>query len=249
MLFWSKNTRLSIYFLSENALTIEFGNEINDDLQQKIRNFNQFLLDHPFPGFSTTVPAYASLSVFFDPLQVISAAELPGLSCFEKVSNYLNNLNDKIKRTSAAPAEIVTIPVCYGGSMGPDLEGLAALHHLTEDDVIQLHSKAVYQVYMIGFVPGFAYLGGLNKLLATPRKLTPSPLVPAGSVGIAGEQTGIYPLETPGGWQIIGRTPLKLFDAAWPKPSLLTAGDRVVFKPIDLEEYNRLKNNHAHPNH
>lgn len=248
MQFWSRSPRLSIYFLSENALTIEFGSSINDDLLQRIRNFNQTLFSHPFPGFTTTVPAYASLSIFFDPIQVSSATGLPGLSCFEKVSNYLNALNDQVKKTAGSSAAIITIPVCYGDSMGPDLESLAALHGLSEEEVIQLHSKAIYQVYMIGFVPGFAYLGGLNKLLSTPRKLTPRRAVPAGAVGIAGEQTGIYPLETPGGWQIIGRTPTKLFDVNRPKPSLLTAGDRVMFKPVNLEEYHQIINNHAHPN-
>jgi inhibitor of KinA len=186
------------------------------------------------------VPAYTTLSIFFDPVKVIQLQELPGKDCFEKVSGYLLSLEKKLKNTPAVQRDVITIPVCYGGDLGPDINEVAALHNLTADEVISLHSSAEYKVYMIGFVPGFAYLGGLNDLLATPRKATPRSAVPAGAVGIAGKQTGVYPLKTPGGWQIIGQTPVKVFDANRPQPSFLKAGDRVVFKPIDMPGFNLL---------
>ena len=234
------NYQLKIYSLSEQAVTIEFGQAISEDLLQLITNFHRLISQNPFPGFCTAVPAYTTLSVFFDPVRVFQTRELPGEDCFEKVSGYLIGLQKKLKKTPVAQTDAVAIPVCYGGTFGPDLDVIAGLHNLAIDEVIRLHSSAEYKVYMIGFVPGFAYLGGLTGLLTTPRKATPRSAVPAGAVGIAGKQTGVYPLETPGGWQIIGQTPVKMFDASRRQPSLLKAGDRVVFKPIDISEFNRL---------
>jgi inhibitor of KinA len=234
------NHQLKIYSLGEQAVTIEFGQAISEDILQLITNFHQLIGQNPFPGFYTAVPAYTTLSVFFDPVKVIQSGELPGIDCFEKVSGYILRLKATLKNTLASQNDIITIPVCYGGVLGPDINEVASVHNLTVDEVIRLHSSAEYKVYMIGFVPGFAYMGGLNELLATPRKATPRSAVPAGAVGIAGKQTGVYPLKTPGGWQIIGQTPVKMFDAAHSQPSLLKAGDRVVFKPIDMTEFNLL---------
>lgn len=194
---------------------------------------------HPFPGLLTTVPAYSTLSVFYDALQVMQAPELHGRDCFEKVQNYLLGLKEQAADESTSAVIPITIPVCYGGSFGPDVEELAALHNLSVQRVIDIHTAATYTVYMIGFVPGFAYMGGMDEQLATPRKQTPRQAIPAGSVGIAGKQTGIYPLETPGGWQIIGRTPLKLFDANRKQPALLKAGDMVKFKPVTPLEFDQ----------
>ncbi len=232
--------QLKIYSLSEQAVTIEFGQAISEDLLQLITNFNHLINQSPFPGFYAAIPAYTTLSVFFDPVKLIQSQELPGKDCFEKVSGYLLSLKEKLKNTAGAQNDVVTIPVCYGGTFGPDMNEVASLHNLTVSEVIQLHSSAEYKVYMIGFVPGFAYLGGLTDVLATPRKAAPRSAVPAGAVGIAGRQTGVYPLQTPGGWQIIGQTPVKLFDAARSQPSFLKAGDRVVFKSIDMDEFNLL---------
>ncbi len=232
--------QLKIYSLSEQGVSIEFGQAISEDLLQLITNFHRLIGQNPFPGFYTAVPAYTTLSVFFDPVRVIQSQALPGENCFEKVSGYLLSLKEKLKNTAGAQSDIVSIPVCYGGDFGLDINEVAALHNLTVDEVISLHSSAEYKVYMIGFVPGFAYLGGLIDLLESPRKATPRSAVPACAVGIAGKQTGVYPLKTPGGWQIIGQTPVKMFDAARSQPSLLKAGDRVVFKPIDISEFNRL---------
>ena len=227
---------LSIYPVSECAVTIEFGNVIDESLMARISRFNQALLQKPFPGMHDTVPAYSTLTVFFDPVQVIRQNNLNGKSCFEKVSAYLKSLNDDADSRPVSETEIISIPVCYGNEFGPDLQYVASYHHLTIDEVTGLHADAAYKVYMIGFVPGFAYMGGLSDLLETPRKDTPRK-VPAGAVGIAGKQTGIYPLESPGGWQIIGQTPVKLFDANRQPPALLKAGDRVKFEPVSLKEF------------
>lgn len=229
-------TGFDIYALSELAVTIVFGNEIADSTSARVNNLYQLLQQHPFPGFVSAVPAYVTLTVFYDPILLLRSA-LPGDDPFDKVRSFLNSIKDQTSGHVKSGSRKVTIPVCYGGHYGPDLGELAALHQLSVQEVIDLHSQAEYLVYMIGFVPGFAYLGGMNKQLETPRRATPRKAIPAGSVGIAGMQTGVYPLETPGGWQIIGRTPLRLFDAQRTEPALLQAGDRVVFQPVTKQEY------------
>ncbi len=227
----------TIYYLSEQAITVELGQEIGQEILKRLRQLDNLIHQNPFPGFRTTVPAYTTLSVFFNPIQTGKNLNFPGRNCFEKVSAYIRQLKNEHGNHEISTVKTVTIPVCYGGNFGPDLEEVAKLSNLTVKEVISLHSSAVYEVYMIGFVPGFAYLGGMPELLSTPRKLTPRKAVPVGSVGIAGKQTGIYPLETPGGWQIIGRTPFQLFDARRSSPALLKTGDFVAFKPITHQEY------------
>jgi inhibitor of KinA len=166
-------------------------------------------------------------------------SSLPGKNSCHKVCTYLQELNEQYRPSSiAVEGEIISIPVCYGGALGPDIEYVAEYHRLTVDEVIAVHSSAVYKVHMIGFIPGFAYMGGLNSRLETPRKPVVAK-VPAGAVGIAGKQTGIYPLETPGGWQIIGQTPLKLFDARQDPPALLKASDRVKLEQIIFSDFER----------
>jgi inhibitor of KinA len=226
----------TIYSLSERAITLQFGQHISEEIWQQVNHFNALINQQSFPGFISSVPAYTTLTLFYDAV-VVSRSNLPGIDCFEKISGWLNELKEVLTDDKLAESDIVTIPVYYGGGYGPDLDELARLHQLTTHEVINLHSKAVYKVYMIGFVPGFAYLGGMDAALATPRKAIPRKAVPAGSVGIAGEQTGIYPLQTPGGWQIIGRTPLALFDASRLQPSLLKAGDRIIFEPADSKYF------------
>jgi inhibitor of KinA len=135
------------------------------------------------------------------------------------------------------PPRIVEIPVCYGGAFGPDLDDVAERHGLGSDDVVAIHTSGEYLVYMVGFMPGFAYLGGLDERIATPRRRSPRTAVPAGTVGIGGQQTGVYPLVSPGGWNLIGRTPLRIFDPARDEPTLLATGDRVRFRAIPLDEY------------
>lgn len=227
---------LTVYSLSENALILQFGISISADILSQVTKVNQLVQEKPFPGFITTVPAYSTLTVYYDLLQVFKS-NLDGLLGFQKVSNYLLSLAVPDHQSTETAKSPIIIPVCYGGDHGPDLDEVATMHNLSADAVINLHSAATYTVYMIGFVPGFAYLGGMDKTLASPRKATPRAAVPAGSVGIAGEQTGVYPLQTPGGWQIIGRTPLSMFDGTRDQPSLLQAGDSVKFEPITETEF------------
>lgn len=233
------NQEFKIYALSEQAVTLSFGNEICESIASKISNFNKLLSRKPFQGFIITVPAYSTLTVYYDLLSVFYS-ELPGKSSFEKVSDYLKGLKNETENSPDSTPDRITIPVYYGGSSGPDLEEVSRLTNLHVEEIIKMHSTTVYKVYMIGFVPGFAYLGGMNEQLATSRKLMPRAAVPEGSIGIAGKQTGIYPLETPGGWQIIGQTPKKMFDANRLQPSLLKAGDEVKFQSINLHNFNEL---------
>ncbi|TDO20205.1 5-oxoprolinase subunit PxpB [Pedobacter duraquae] len=233
------NLFIDIYALNEGAVTVVFGEEINLILAGKIRRFNETISRYPFPGMITTVAAYTSLTVFYDPVTLFGAG-LPGLSNFDKITHYLKNLAIETNLDEVMPTKIV-VPVCYGGTMGPDLDLVATAKKLTSAEIIEFHSSATYYVHMIGFVPGFAYLGGMNPELNMPRKTQPRAIVKAGSVGIAGAQTGIYSLDTPGGWQIIGRTPLRMFDAERQQPSLLQSGYEVVFKPVTMKEFEYLK--------
>jgi inhibitor of KinA len=231
------DTPMKIYGLSEKSVTIGFGTAIDNDLLGLITDFNQLLSQNPFSGLITTVPAYTTLTVFFDPLSVM-LSDLPGQVCFEKVSAHLNKIAQiKREKSSKIPDKLI-IPVCYGGDFGQDLLTVARTNKLSETEVIDIHTAGQYTVFMIGFVPGFAYMGGMDPRLSTPRKEVPNAKIPTGSVGIAGNQTGIYPMETPGGWQIIGRTPLKMFDVNRLQPSLLKGGDMVTFEAIGIEEFN-----------
>ncbi|WP_293305637.1 5-oxoprolinase subunit PxpB [Pedobacter sp. UBA5917] len=235
--YFSADYPVKFYGLSEQSLTIEFGTVINKDLLDLITGFNQHLLQNPFPGFITTVPAYSTLTVFYDPLSV-SVFDLVGETCYDKVCSYLKKLGQTKRKQSVAATDKIIIPVCYGGAYGLDIATVAQTNGITENEVIEKHASGLYTVFMIGFVPGFAYMGGMDAKLTTSRKTIPDAKIPAGAVGIAGSQTGIYPMETPGGWQIIGRTPLKMFDVNRSQPSLLKGGDEVSFRPIGIEEFN-----------
>lgn len=219
------------YVLSEQALVITWEQRIDPAIAASIAKLQRQLTNHPFEGMVELVPAYASLTVFYDPLRVRN--QYATLNSRRWVEAYLwqhiENIQDQAVASAGRPIEI---PVQYGGVNGPDLPYVAQHCGLSEAEVIEWHSRAVYQVYLLGFVPGFAYLGGLNEKLATPRKDTPRQNVPAGSVGIAGAQTGIYPVQITGGWQIIGQTPLALFDVRENPPARLQAGDTVTFVPI-----------------
>ena len=235
--YFGTDIPIKIYGLSEKSVTIGFGTTIDHDLLALITDFNHLLLQNPFSGLITTVPAYTTLTVFFDPLSVM-LSDLPGQGCFEKVSAHLKKIAQTKSGKSSKIADKLIIPVCYGGDFGQDLLTVARTNKLSETEVIDIHTAGQYTVFMIGFVPGFAYMGGMDTGLSTPRKEVPNAKIPTGSVGIAGYQTGIYPMETPGGWQIIGRTPLKMFDVNRLQPSLLKGGDMVTFKAIGIKEFN-----------
>lgn len=224
--------------MGDSALLLELGDAINESTHRRVQAVWRALAAEPLPGVSETVPAYTTVTVFYDAWQVVQAgapeAEIvPWLSAL---------IRERIKhppKTAKEKSRLVEIPVCYGGEFGPDLLRVAAQAKLSPEAVVKKHSAAKYLVYLVGFAPGFPYLGGLPKELITPRHAKPRMAVPAGSVGIGGEQTGIYPQSTPGGWNLIGRTPLRLFSAGANPPAVLQAGDEVRFKAITSGEFAR----------
>ncbi|PRY09952.1 inhibitor of KinA [Pontibacter ummariensis] len=228
-----------LYPLGDTAIVVQLGHEINDKTHAKVRAFAAYLEQFPFTGMLEYVPAFTTVTIYYNPWVV---SERGSLDPYEKVTSVIQTMlffsGDGVKKQVE---RVVEIPVLYGGEYGPDLEFVATHNALTPEEVIAIHASTDYQAYMIGFAPGFPYLGGMNARIAAPRKETPLASIPAGSVGIAGKQTGIYPIATPGGWQLIGRTPLSLFDPARECPSLLKAGDRIRFVPISEEEYQRRK--------
>ncbi len=213
--------------MGDRGLLAECGDRIDPEINKKVRLLTS-AFDHERPaGIIEVIPAYKSLLVVYDPLL---------LDC-ESVMRTVESLEADLPQLHLPPPKTIEIPVCYGSEFGPDLEFVAQHNGLTVDDVIRMHSGTAYQLYMIGFTPGFSYLGGLPEALHTPRLETPRPVVLAGSVGIANNQTGVYAISSPGGWRIIGRTPLKLFDPASDEPFVYSAGDFIKFTPITEEEY------------
>jgi len=221
--------------LGDRAVMITLGNSIDEATHRRVRAVTARLDERPPVGIVDRVPAFASVLVHYDPMNV---AVEPERSPYDTIVASLETLLHDVQDDELPAARLVEIPVCYGGELGPDLNDVAVQHGLDATEVIQLHSSAEYLVYMIGFMPGFAYLGGLPDRIATPRRKTPRTAVPAGTVGIGGQQTGVYPLVSPGGWNLIGRTPRRIFDVSRAKPTLLTTGDRVRFRPITAAQFN-----------
>jgi inhibitor of KinA len=188
------------------------------------------------------LPAYCSLTIFYDLLSVRNQINDKNVTAFEWFGERLKKYISNEDIGTGDPQLLINIPVCYDAEYGPDLAFIASQNNIRAEEIIHLHSSAIYRVYMLGFLPGFAYMGLVNEKISSPRKQQPAP-VEAGSIGIAGRQTGIYPLKSPGGWQIIGRTPLKLFDKEKVNPVLFKAGDNVKFHSITIDEFNYLKNN------
>ena len=233
----------STYFLSEKAIVIQLGSTIDDAIHHQVINLNALLNHEPFEGFIETVPAYNTITIYYDPLPVYHSTAMKGHTAFEKVDNYLQNLVTKLPQNPVIKIKSLSIPVCYDAEMAPDLKWVAKCLNTSIENIIQLHTSSVYTVYMIGFAPGFPYMGRLDSRLSVPRKETPRAKVEPGSVGIAGEQTGIYPFAGPGGWQLIGRTPVTLFDPAKEDPVLLHPGDQVKFTSISREEFYQMQPN------
>lgn len=215
---------------SDRSLMVRFGDRIALDIHQRVRALLHLLTTEPIAGVRNLQPAYGTLLITFDALKL----------CHDDVESALRSYVDRIESIRLPEARRVEIPVCYGGDVGPDLDTLAELHAMTAAQVVDLHASAEYVVYFLGFVPGFAYLGGLPEALATPRLATPRRAVPAGSVGIGGNQTGVYPVASPGGWRLIGRTPVVMFSASRAEMSLLAIGDRVRFAPISAQRFEEL---------
>ncbi|MDF7811711.1 5-oxoprolinase subunit PxpB [Hymenobacter sp. YC55] len=232
---------VQLYALGDSAIVLQFGDAISQEIHRAIQAVAAYLEEHPFPGFVEHVPAFTTLTVYYNPWLASQAGRLDP---YAEVARQLQELLSQVQvPVDSTASPVVEIPVCYGGSFGPDLDVVARHTGLTPEQVVALHTAPEYLVYMIGFAPGFPYLGGMNEQLAAPRKDQPRAEVPAGSVGIAGKQTGIYSLPTPGGWQLIGRTPRRLFTPEAASPSLLRAGQRLRFVPISAEEFHQLQEN------
>ncbi len=214
----------------DTSLTVEFGNEISEAINKQIRAYNIALGEAGIPGIVETVPTYRSLMIHYDPA-VIAYGELR-----VKLEELLTKMDDIV----IPPSDVLEVPVLYGGEMGPDLPFVAENAGMTEDEVVKIHTSTEYLIYMLGFTPGFTYLGGMSDAIATPRLKQPRVKIPAGSVGIAGSQTGIYPIDSPGGWQLIGRTPVKMYDPDRETPILPQAGQYIKFYAVDQAEYDRI---------
>ncbi|UFT98579.1 5-oxoprolinase subunit PxpB [Radiobacillus kanasensis] len=225
-----------LQFISESALLLEWEFSPSLETNEHILAFHEYLQHHPFPGYVEGVPAYTTLTIHFQPLTI------SGMDPFEQVrKSVLQALDRTQTRQEEKSGNLIQIPVCYDSMYGPDLTYVASYHGFTEEKVISIHTNSDYPVYFLGFAPGFPFLGGMDPELATPRKQTPRQQVAAGSVGIASSQTGVYPLSTPGGWQIIGRTPLPLVTTNENQPTLLQPGDTVRFVAITAEEFEEME--------
>jgi len=220
-----------ILYAGDSAVIVEFGDSIDMKTNAKVQQLRRYIECAQLGGIVEMVPTYRSLAVYFDPVEV------------EDVGPFFERLKILAQKTKGEISEgglTIVIPVCYGGEFGPDMGNVVSHTGLTEEEIIRRHTAPYYYCYMLGFTPGFSYLGGMDETLATPRLKEPRKVIPAGSVGIAGKQTGIYPIESPGGWQLIGRTPLRLFDPEGEPPFLIDAGMWVRFQSIAKEEYDEI---------
>ena len=215
----------------DKALFVELGNAVTAELSRRVRHLLLAIKNTGIPGLIEVVPTYKSLLIYYEPLQ-ISPQEL---------RSRLETLARRAPDSEFPEPVVSEVPTVYGNEYGADLEFVAEHNGLTPEEVVRIHTGNRYLIYMVGFMPGFAYLGKLPSRIATPRLDTPRLRIPGGSVGIAGNETGVYPLESPGGWRIIGRTPLKLFDARKEPPALLQAGDYVIFVRITPPEFKRIE--------
>ena len=221
--------------LGDCGVRIVFGHEISLEIHACIRQFGSVLNADPIRGMTEWVCGYAVVTVYYQPWIV----------SYDALCAALRQRLRQRDLAGTLPERVVETPVCYGGEFGPDLEDAARHCGLSAAEMIQRHAEPFYRVYFLGFLPGFAYLGGLPPSLAVPRRSVPRLAVPIGAVGIAGEQTGVYPLQTPGGWQIIGRTPLNLYDPQREPPSLLALGDSVKFAPICPDQFADFEEDYA----
>lgn len=222
-----------IYPCGDCAVTLQIGAEISEQVNREVVCALNALRKADIIGVVELVPTYTSICIHYD----------PAMLSYETLQRTIGQIKINLSEDNQeAPGRIVEIPVCYGGEYGPDLSFVAQHNGLTPEEVIKRHSEGEYLVYMLGFLPGFAYMGGMDASIACPRLESPRTKIPAGSVGIAGSQTGIYPLSSPGGWQLIGRTPLKMFAIHGDQTQFaLSAGDRVRFVPITEEAYREME--------
>ena len=218
--------------VGDRAISIDFGQVIDPTINRHIRQTIERIKALQLEGIIELVPTYCALLVEYDAM----------LYSYSEICKIIEpTLEEGMTNTTNELVTVVEVPTVYGGEFGPDLSFVASHNHLSEDEVISIHSGTDYLVYMLGFIPGFSYLGGMDSRIATPRLSSPRTVIPAGSVGIAGEQTGTYPSDSPGGWQIIGRTSVTMYDMSKAQAALLKAGDYVRYVPIDESEFHRIK--------
>jgi inhibitor of KinA len=217
----------------DSALIIKTGDDISEATNREVRKLLTRLEQEDIPGIVDFIPSYNELMICYDPLKCL----------YDDLIKRIHDLENDIEKISLKDNPAIGIPVLYGGESGPDLGVVAGHNNLSEDEVIKIHSSGTYLVYMLGFTPGFCYLGGMDPCIATPRRHDPRIRIAAGSVGIADNQTGIYPLESPGGWQLIGKTPLRLFDQYRTPEFLIEAGDKIRFYPVGMEEFEKIMKN------
>ena len=218
--------------VGDRAISIDFGQVIDPKINRHIRQTIERIKELQLEGIIELVPTYCALLVEYDAM----------LYSYSDICNIIEpTLEEGMTDTTNELLTVVEVPTVYGGDFGPDLSFVASHNHISEAEVVSIHSGTDYLVYMLGFIPGFTYLGGMDPRIATPRLSSPRTLIPAGSVGIAGEQTGTYPSDSPGGWQIIGRTPVTMYDMSKKQAALLRAGDYVRYVPIDDTEFYRIK--------
>ncbi len=214
--------------INEQTIMIYFDNKINNQTYQQVQLTTQFIEDSHISEIIDIIPSYRAILIYFDNTNVSGTEVLENLELYKlKHSKDLKHSKNRV----------IQIPVCYGNNYGPDLSEVAKHNQLSEKEVIEIHTQQAYLIYMLGFMPGFPYLGGLDQRLHTPRRSEPRIKIDEGSVGIANNQTGLYPMESPGGWQIIGRTPLKVFDIESKPMTLYKAGDYIQFYEINNKEY------------
>jgi len=218
---------MKLQMAGDSSVFIRTGDEISSDLSNINKSIIDLLIKSQTDGIIEVVASYLGVMVYFDPLII----------GYSKIEALINDIKPEHLNSISETGRGIIVPVVYGGDYGPDLEHIANLNGITADEVSSIHSSGKYVVHMLGFTPGFPYIGGMDKRLSSPRKTEPSLKIEAGSVGIAGDQTCIYPVESPGGWQIVGRTPLVLFDAARKPEFLFRAGMQVRFRAISINEF------------
>lgn len=219
--------------IGEHAVTISIGSAINLQTNKRVFQLYNQLLRNRHPTWLDIIPAYTTVTIVYDVLTIRQQQT----SAFQWIKKEIEKVTTEVETPETIASRKIQIPVCYDRLFALDGERLAAERNISFNELIEIHSSKTYHVFMIGFLPGFAYMGSVDQRIATPRMATPRTYVPAGSVGIAGEQTGIYPLDSPGGWNIIGKTPLKIFDSDAQESVLFHPGDSVSFVPISIQEF------------